>query len=137
MRYKIADDNHAVSVVGETILSKCPHCGMDTRTTSPSRIVATNERLQLGFKKDTLKLIFRILTLNNQLPSHSTTLKFLSRLKNYTDDEVKYGLSRFFEQELHLKGYTWQYAAGCVKRENEYRKAQKKVKQQPLPKEKL
>ena len=85
------------------------------------------------YSDETKSLMFRILKLTPNVTA-LTALKFLSRISRYNDEQVKYALGKFFTQEFHLKGYEFQWAAGMVNRENNYKSKQLKNKLSGLPK---
>ncbi len=70
-----------------------------------------------------------------EVPTPLIALKFLSRIYKFSDEQVQHGISRFFEGEYHLKGYQWQWCAGMIARENQYKKSQLKNKLPGIPKE--
>ena len=65
-----------------------------------------------------------------------TALKFLARIAKYNDEQIAYGLGKFFTGEYPQKGYTWQWAAGMINRENTFKTNQLKNKLSGIPKEK-
>jgi len=63
-------------------------------------------------------------------------LKFLAKISQYNEEQVKYGISKFYAGEYHLKGYKYEWCAGMIRRENEFKSFQLKNKLAGLPREK-
>ena len=116
---------------------KCPYCHQDIMA---EELPLTEQSLEQVLKfspnkysDETKSLIFRILQLTPKVTA-LTALKFLSRISRFNDEQVNFALGRFFQFEYQLKGYEWQWAAGMVNRENNYKSKQLKNKLSGLPK---
>jgi hypothetical protein len=102
-------------------------------------VILTKETLEQVFKLSTKKysdetksLILRVLLLTENATA-LLALKFLARIGKCNDEQVKYGIGKFFSGEHHLHGMRWQWAAGMITRENEFKTAQLKNKLPGLP----
>ena len=87
------------------------------------------------YSDETKSLIFRVLSLDKEADA-LIAIKFMARVGKCSDEQVKYGIGRFFSNEYHLKGYSWQWAAGMVIRENQFKTAQLKNKLAGIPRTK-
>jgi hypothetical protein len=86
---------------------------------------------------DTTKnLILRVLILTDHCTAMEA-MKFVARIATYNDEQVSYGLGKFFSLEYHLKGYEWHWASGMIKRENRFKSNQLKNKLSGIPLEKV
>ena len=114
----------------------CPHCkknlmklGLPLNRESLEKVLAMTTR---KYSDETKSLILRVLSLDKGSDA-LTAIKFMARVGKCSDEQVKYGIGRFFSNEYHLKGYSWHWAAGMVIRENDYKAAQLKHKLPGLP----
>ena len=89
----------------------------------------------IKFTDKTKSLIYRLLKLTTDATTGTAT-KFLARVSKYNDEQINYGISKFFAQEYHMKGYEFQWCAGMISRENTYKANQLKNKLSGIPREK-
>jgi hypothetical protein len=116
----------------------CPHC---KKTLMKEDIHLTEESLKLAlglsntkFTDKTKSLIYRLLKLTENATT-ATATKFLARVSNYSDEQINYGISKFFSMEYHMKGYEYEWCAGMIRRENNYKQSQLKNKLSGIPRE--
>jgi hypothetical protein len=88
------------------------------------------------YSDKTKSLIFDVLKLTHHVTAMEA-MKFIARIANYNDEQVSHGLGKFFQNEYHLKGYEWQWAAGMIRREGRYKASQLKNKLSGIPTEKV
>jgi hypothetical protein len=87
------------------------------------------------YSDETKSLIFRVLSLTKDADA-LIAIKFMAKVGKCSDEQVKYGIGRFFSNEYHLHGYGYAWCAGMIIRENEYKTAQLKHKLPGIPRSK-
>lgn len=118
--------------------AKCPNCGhlveTDNRKLTDGGIVEILKHYPVKYSEPTYILISRLFKLT---PTATTKdfYRFLSKVRDKTDDQVRHGLQLFFQREFHLRGYEHQYASGMIIRENTFKEAQEQIKLPPIPKD--
>ena len=116
----------------------CPHCKASLMAID-GNLTKENFKTALGlltqkYSDTTQHQLYDILLLTERV-TVLTALKFLVRISQYNDEQVKHGISKFYEGEYHLKGFRWEWAAGMIRRENEFKLSQLKNKLSGIPRE--
>jgi hypothetical protein len=118
----------------------CPHCNATLIQNEDKLLTKESMAEVFGLTADkysdkTKSLILKVLLVNER-PTTLTALKFLSRINKFSDEQIQHGIGKFFTGEWHLKGYRWQWCAGMIERENQYKASQLKNKLSGIPREK-
>jgi len=94
-----------------TFLSKCPRCGYDLR--KKWNHGASVQEILNKFDQTTIQRIRLVQRLvNKHIPSDNSRLRFryfLDSLQGSTEDEIEWGIDRWFERQMYLqsKGYSY------------------------------
>jgi hypothetical protein len=87
------------------------------------------------YSDTTQRQLYEILLLTERVTA-LVALKFLVKISHYNEEQVKHGISKFYAGEYHLKGYKFEWCAGMIRRENEFKSSQLKNKLPGLPRTK-
>jgi hypothetical protein len=87
------------------------------------------------YSDTTQRQLYEVLLLTERVTA-LVALKFLAKISHYNEEQVKHGISKFYAGEYHLKGYKYEWCAGMIRRENEFKSSQLKNKLPGLPRTK-
>ena len=117
----------------------CPFCGKVLIQAEDKLLTVESMKEVMGltaskYTDRTKTLILEVLLLNDR-PTTVTALKFLAKINKFSNEQIQYGIGKFFMGEYHLQGRRWQYCAGMIAGENTYKIAQLKNKLPGIPRE--
>lgn len=93
----------------------CPHCYKDTNKLSDLQIERVLSSCKSKYTSDTLKLLRKFST---SLPNFNrlNLAQFLSRISEYEEDDIYFGIEYFLQNEYNLKGKSWEYCSAIIAR---------------------